>query len=138
MSDQTPGTAPDPETGAEGDSDQLSPDDVLFDRGAYDPLDEGFSPPERSRANHWGETAWEQSHDEPLDARLAAEEPDWWDAERQRPRDDSRAGRLVADDDADPDGDGGARSNDLYGQDAGVDGAGATAEEAAMHWTEQP
>ncbi len=137
MSEQTPGTAPDPLSGAEGDSDQLSADDTLFDRGPFDPLDEGFSPPERP-SRRWGVTEWEQSHDEPLDARLAAEEPDWWESERQHPRDDTRAGRLVADDDADPDTEGHTRSNDLYGQDAGVDGAGATAEEAAMHWTEQP
>ncbi|QAY64459.1 hypothetical protein ET495_15955 [Xylanimonas allomyrinae] len=138
MSDDIPGTAPDPESGAEGDGDQLSADDILFDRGDYDPLDEGVSPPERDRANHWGETAWEQARDEPLDSRLAAEEPDWWEEDRRPPADRTRAGRLVADNDADPDEEGSPRSNDVYGDDAGVDGAGASAEEAAVHWVQEP
>ncbi len=134
---ETPGTAPDPESWAEGDSDQLAAEDTLVERGVADPLDEGYSPNDRERANHWGETAWEQSRTEPLDSRLAAEEPDWWEAGRQTPRDDARAGRLVADDDADPDDTGRTRGNDLYGQDAGVDGAGASAEEAAVHWADE-
>ncbi|GAB2452332.1 DUF5709 domain-containing protein [Xylanimonas ulmi] len=138
MSDDTPGTAPNPESGAEGDGDQLAAGDTLFDRGDYDPLDEGVSPPDRDRPNHWGETAWEQARTEPLDQRLAAEEPDWWDDERRPPADPNRAGRLVEDDDADPDDAGGQRSNDIYGADAGVDGAGASAEEAAVHWVEEP
>ena len=137
MSDDTPATHPDPETGAEGDTDQLSAGDTLFDRGNYDPLDEGSSPPERDRRNHWGETPWEEAHDEPLDKRLASEEPDWWE-EGRRPTDPNRAGRLVEDDDADPDDEGRRRDNDLYGEDAGVDGAGASAEEAAVHWVDEP
>jgi hypothetical protein len=131
----TPGTSPDPETGAEGDSDQLSGADTLFDRGDYDPLDEGYSPPERARGNHWGETEWEQAHHEPLDSRLAAEEPEVWEVETAA--DTTRAGRLVSDFDADPDQDGN-RENDVYALDEGIDGAGASAEEAAMHWIEQP
>ena len=138
MSEDTPATTPDPETGAEGDTDQLSADDTLLDRGDYDPLDEGVSPPERPRANHWGETAWEQAHDEPLDKRLAAEEPDWWEEERRRPADQNRAGRLVQDDDADPGPEGSHRANDVYGEDAGVDGAAASAEESAVHWVAKP
>ena len=138
MSPEIPGTAPDPESGAEGDTDQLAPDDILYDRGDYDPLDEGVSPPDRERHARWGETAWEQARDEPLDSRLAAEEPDWWEEERQHPRDSQRAGRLVGDVDADRDEVGASRDNDLYGEDAGVDGAGASAEEAAVHWTEGP
>ncbi|ANC31158.1 DUF5709 domain-containing protein [Isoptericola dokdonensis] len=136
MSDDTSATRPDPEWGAEGDTDQLPHEDTLDDRGTRDLLDEGYSPPERPRKNHWGETAWEESAGEPLDQRLAAEEPDEWDVP-DRPSDATRAGRLVEDDDADPGADGG-RSNDLYGTDAGVDGAGATAEEAAVHWIEEP
>ncbi len=138
MSEDTPGTTPDPETAVEGDGNQLPAEDTLLDRGDYDPLDEGVSPPERDRNNHWGETPWEQAHDEPLDRRLAAEEPDWWEDDRRPPADTTRAGRLVEDDDADPDVEGRARDNDIYGSDAGVDGAGASAEEAAVHWVAEP
>jgi Family of unknown function (DUF5709) len=133
MTDETPATTPDPETGAEGDVDQLSAEDTLLDRG-YDQLDEGYSPLERPRPNHWGETPWEEVRDEPLDQRLTQEEPDWWEEDRHRPRDDTRAGRLVQ---MDEDGDG-FQDNDVYGVDAGIDGAAATAEEAAIHWVEEP
>ncbi|WP_278236557.1 DUF5709 domain-containing protein [Isoptericola sp. AK164] len=137
MSEDTSGTRPDPENGAEGDNDQLSAEDTLVDRGTQDVLDEGYSPPERPRANHWGETAWEELTGEPLDRRLAEEQPDYWEVDPLTHPDTTRAGRLVADDEADPNQDGG-RSNDLYGTDAGVDGAGASAEEAAVHWVEEP
>ncbi|WP_402461829.1 DUF5709 domain-containing protein [Isoptericola aurantiacus] len=137
MSEDTSATRPDPERGAEGDGDQLPVEDTLLDRGTRDVLDEGYSPPERPRSNHWGETAWEESAGEPLDRRLAEEEPDLWEDGASDRTDTSRAGRLVADADADPNEDGG-RDNDLYGTDAGVDGAGATAEEAAVHWVEEP
>lgn len=137
MSGDTSATSPDPELGAEGDTDQLQQPDTLIDRGTSDVLDEGYSPPDFPRKNHWGETAWEESHREPLDQRLAEEEPENWDGEARGDRDPYRAGRLVEDDDADP-GEDGSRQNDLYGSDAGIDGAGASAEEAAIHWIEEP
>jgi len=137
MSEDTSATRPDPEGVAEGDNDQLPHEDTLVDRGIRDPLDEGYSPPERPRPNHWGETAWEETVGEPLDRRLADEVPDTWADERAERVDTTRAGRLVSDPDADPNADG-ERSNDLYGTDAGIDGAGATAEEAAVHWVEEP
>ncbi len=137
MSEETPATTPDPLTGAEGDADQLSEEDTLLDRGVDDPLDEGYSPLERPRANHWGETAWEESAGEPLERRLDDEVPDTWETDPLERPDTTRAGRLVADDEADP-GEDGDRDNDLYGQDAGIDGAGASAEEAAVHWVEEP
>jgi hypothetical protein len=135
MSWDTSGTSPDPEIGAEGNTDQLSADDTLLGAGGVDPLDVGYTAPMRERKNHWGETGWEQAHDEPLDTRLAAEEPEVWADDR--PTDVTRAGRLIVDFDADPDLDG-DRENDVYAIDEGVDGAGASAEEAAMHWIEQP
>ncbi|GAA1715032.1 DUF5709 domain-containing protein [Isoptericola hypogeus] len=138
MTDETPATTPDPLTGAEGDADQLPDEDTLLDRGVSDPLDEGYSPLDRPRANHWGETAWEESSGEPHDRRLSEEEPDTWEADPLTRPDTTRAGRLVADDDADPGEDGGRRDNDLYGEDAGIDGAGASAEEAAVHWVDEP
>ncbi|RPF22847.1 DUF5709 domain-containing protein [Myceligenerans xiligouense] len=137
MSGDTPATSPDPEHGAEGDTDQLQQADTLVDRGTPDVLDEGYSPPDYPRKNHWGETPWEESHGEPLDQRLAEEEPESWDGDPLTRPDTSRAGRLVEDDDADP-GEDGRRQNDLYGDDAGIDGAGASAEEAAVHWVEEP
>ncbi|MCK0117957.1 hypothetical protein BCE75_10584 [Isoptericola sp. CG 20/1183] len=137
MTEDTPGTRSDPELAAEGDGNQLSTEDTLLDRGTQDALDEGYSPPERPRRNHWGETSWEETHGEPLDQRLAEEEPDVWERDPLDRPDTARAGRLVEDDDADPNADG-ARDNDVYGTDAGIDGAGATAEEAAVHWVEEP
>jgi hypothetical protein len=126
--------SPDPEYAGEGDSDQLSPDDTLLDRGV-DPLDEGIGAPERAPRHHWGETEWEQTHHEPLASRLEAEEPEVWDADRAV--DATRAGRLTVDVGADPDDDG-ERENDVYAIDEGIAGAGASAEEAAMHWIERP
>jgi len=133
MSQDTTGTSPDPETGAEGDNDQLQAEDTLLDRGLDDVLDEGYSPPERDRANHFGETPWEEVHGETLDQRLAEEEPEEWDGDPLDRPDDTRAGRLVADPDA-LDG----RQNDTYADDEGISGAGASAEEAAVHVVEEP
>ncbi|MBD8080499.1 DUF5709 domain-containing protein [Cellulosimicrobium arenosum] len=132
MSDTT-GTTPDPETGGEGDNDQLQAEDTLLDRGVDDVLDEGYSPPDRPRSNHYGETAWEETHGEPLDQRLAEEEPDTWEADPLDRPDQTRAGRLVADSEA-LDG----RQNDTFAEDEGIDGAGASAEEAAVHVVDEP
>src|SRR5690606_31781718 len=133
MSEDTTGTSPDPETGAEGDNDQLQAEDTLLDRGVDDVLDEGYSPPDRPRTNHFGETPWEEVHGETLDQRLAEEEPDEWDREGTARTDPSRAGRLVADPDA-LDG----RQNGTYADDEGISGGAAGAEEAAVHVVEEP
>ncbi|WP_029252202.1 DUF5709 domain-containing protein [Paraoerskovia marina] len=122
MSNDTPGTSPGPETVGEGDENQLTQEDTLLDRGVDDLLDEGYSPPERDRSNHYGETAWEEATGEGLDRRLAEEVPDDVDT----PVDTTRSGRLVEHDDGD-------RGTDLYATDAGIDGAGASAEEASVH-----
>ncbi|MGV8976960.1 MAG: DUF5709 domain-containing protein [Cellulomonas sp.] len=116
--------------GSEGDSDQLSMEDTLLDRGVDDLLDEGYVAPEQARANHYGETAWEELHGETLDQRLAEEEPEVWAA---HPTSDpsgapDRAGRLVVDDHAVKAGD-----NDEFVVDAGISGGAASAEEAAVH-----
>lgn len=119
-------------------SEQLSqgqPYDTLEDRGVADVLDEGFSPPEKwSPAQKFGNTAEEMREGETLDQRLAQEEPDVEpDLEGDLLDDgevgDRRAGRLV-----DPDGGIGLDTEkDLIGYDVGIDGAGAGAEEAAVH-----
>jgi hypothetical protein len=131
--------------------DQLQPDDTLDDRGVDDVLDEGMSPPERpSAAVGQGLTAAEDAEGETLDERLAQEEPDPASvvdhsaqaqeaelshaAENADPSDgfevgDERTGRL-----AEP-GDG---ATDEVNQtpaadEVGIDGAAASAEEAAVH-----
>ena len=132
------------------ESDQLEPGDTLDDNDVKDVLDRGYSPPERySAGQRWGNTAWEAEHREPLSLRLSEEEPDVDPYADDDPRDDGedsyddgqdegecprevggrRAGRLV-----DPDeGLSEDREKDLYGSDVGIDGAAASAEEAAVH-----
>lgn len=119
--------------------DQTQPADSLVDRGVDDVLDEGMSPPERPF--HRG--------DGTLADRLAQEEPDVGDAggdevsaegdagSEDGPPDrevgDERSGRLMAPDQ----GAGEDTEKDLIAQDVGIDGGAASAEEAAMHVTEE-
>jgi hypothetical protein len=113
-------------------------------RGVRDVLDTGWSPPERPWAvNDWGTTEAEESAGESLAGRLARELPDGAaddgdglgdtsDTDGELLDDevgDERAGRLVdADDGATEDTD-----DELWAQDKGIDGAAASAEEAAVH-----
>ena len=122
----------------------LSPEESLDDDELGIDPDEGYSPAERPWGlSAWGTTAREAASHEDLGHRLARE-----DAERSDPIDgdgigdtsdtdgeliddqvgDVRAGRLVIGDiDAsDP-------RSDYWAHDVGIDGAGASAEEAAMH-----
>ena len=114
-------------------------DDSLVDnRGLADPLDEGYSPPEKwSPAEGYGNTPYEEQVGETLDQRLAQEvpEPDPFEAAANQPENvtgevgTERAGRLVDEDE-------GLREDtekDLVAEDVGIDGAGASAEEAAVH-----
>lgn len=130
MTEETPATSTDPALGSEGDADQLSQEDTLLDRGVDDLLDEGYSPPDRARANRFGETPWEEVHGESLDQRLAEEEPEVWESTRPAPeaRDEDRAGRLSEDDSAVD-----AGGNDQFALDEGFSGGAASAEEAAVH-----
>lgn len=114
--------------------DQLDDSDTLID-GVGDPLDEGYSPVEKPLGLRGAGT---------LDQRLADELPevggdDGWDGLGDSVGTDGelyddqvggrRAGRLVA-----PDGDGAwSTEKDLVARDIGIDGAGASAEEAAVH-----
>lgn len=125
--------------------DQLQPQDTLDDRGVDDVLDEGISPPERLRGSTAkGVTAREELEGETLEERMAQEEPEVWaDAEAERDADildgdvggevgAERTGRLVAPDE-------GAHEDTestMIAEDEGIDGAGASAEEAAMHTIE--
>ena len=130
--------------------------DTLIGAPGDDPLDRGVVPPERwsgdiRRGDQGGQG-------ESLDELLAEEEPDdtleltedELEIDDEEPEDlyadedagdedvdglllddgpDPRAGRLVAEDEgAHPD-----EEADLVAHDSGIDGGGATAEEAAMH-----
>src|ERR1700733_4463696 len=84
---------------ASGD-DQLTPSDTLTGDDRLDPLDAGYSPPDREpRALRYGVTADEEERGESLDDKLAEEEPDISDAGDDGDTDfedaDRIAGRLV-------------------------------------------
>lgn len=139
------------------DEDQLQPEDTLVDRGVDDALDEGYSPADRPSPSY-GNTVAEQEQGETIDQRidqeipdptsaygapdnesgldterLGGDDPDAIDADQDFVGDDEvgdeRAGRLVAQDE----GLGEDTEKDLVAGDAGIDGAGASAEEAAVH-----
>lgn len=123
------------------DAGLLDAEDTLENDGVDDPLDRGWSPPERPWAvEHTGVTAAER---ETLDQRLAEELPDLATPDGDGLGDCDgtdgelldnevgavRSGRLVAPDE-------GAHEDDesgLIATDVGIDGAAASAEEAAMH-----
>lgn len=134
MSHDTSGTGADNALGSEGDTDQLPREDTLLERGVDDLLDEGYSPPERPRSTHYGETAWEEAHRETIDQRVRQEEPEVWETAPylSGDRDELRTGRLVADADAVD-----AGGTDEFAIDAGVSGGAASAEEAAVHLIEE-
>ncbi len=126
--------------------DQLQPQDTLDDRGVDDILDEGISPPEQPRGvTAKGVTHAEQIEGETIDERVRQEEPEVWaDAEAETDADildgdvggevgAERTGRLEA-----PDQGAAGAPTDLYATDDGIDGAGASAEEAAMHTIDEP
>ena len=147
MSEQTPHESQDLE-----DYEIEDASDTLDGDPGDDPLDRGVAPPERwSAAMRFGTTAEEQEEGESIDQLLAEEEPDdpWlidegdapgglaedWDDENEDGDgllDDGaepRAGRLVAQNE----GIGPDDEADLVAHDVGVDGAAASAEEAAVH-----
>jgi hypothetical protein len=119
--------------------DQLQPEDTLDDRGVDDVLDEGYSPPDRE-PDHLRHPEGGES----LEDRLDEEDPEVWArAEEEADADildgdvggevgSARSGRLLAPDE-------GSHEDvdaELVAEDEGIDGAGASAEEAAMHTIE--
>ncbi len=123
------------------DQPQGSEDSLVDDRGLEEPLDEGYSPPEKwSAGQKWGNTPLEEELGETIDQRVEQEEPEPdpyaaaaaedLDEQDEDPEvGDERAGRLVEPDE-------GWRTDtekDLDAEDVGIDGAGASAEEAAVH-----
>ena len=128
------------------DQDQLQPYNNLDDSVVADALDEGYSPPERPSA------LIREGEHETLDQRLAEEipEPDPYAEDDVDEEDnltvradeenlddgevgDERAGRLMDVNE----GIGLDDEKDLIGEDVGVDGGAASAEEAAMHIVEE-
>jgi hypothetical protein len=117
--------------------------DTLNGAPGDDPLDRGVVPPGHwSAAMRFGTTAAEQESGKSLEQLLAEEEPDTgvggegpgdaWDENAPEediarlppePGPDPRAGRLV-----------GEGSDDDLAIDEGIDGGGASAEEAAIHY----
>jgi hypothetical protein len=125
------------------DTGLLDSEDTLDDERPDQPYEEGYSPPEKPLGvNRVGVTANEQRQGESLDRRLSEEQPDI----RPEPGDgigdqqgtdgepidqevgDRRSGRLTATDDPE---------RDVFAQDVGIDGAGASAEEAAVHTVDE-
>jgi hypothetical protein len=126
------------------DSGLLDVEDTLVDDGVDDPLDRGWSPPERPWAVERDDvTAAERRHGETLEQRLAEELPELvmsdgdgigdCDGSDGELLDDevgaTRSGRLVAPDEGVHEDEESA----LIATDVGIDGAAASAEEAAMH-----
>ncbi|MDR1448993.1 MAG: DUF5709 domain-containing protein [Propionibacteriaceae bacterium] len=113
--------------------DQLQADATLIDRGVEDVLDEGYIAPDTwSVLETYGNTAAEMRQGESIDRQVAAEVPEsTQEAPVWRPEPGQvehvggrRAGRLIAVADA---------ASDTLAADVGIDGGGASAEEAAMH-----
>jgi hypothetical protein len=142
MTDNTPSDPTEPNesynTYSVDDEDQPQGegDSLVDDRGLTEPLDEGYSPPEKwSAAEGFGNTPYEEETGETLDQRLAQEEPEPDPYAEPEPENvggevgNRRAGRLVDEDQ----GLGPDEEKDLVADDVGIDGAGASAEEAAVH-----
>ena len=120
------------------DQPQGDGDSLVDSRGLSEPLDEGYSPPEKwSVAEGYGNTPYEEETGESLEQRIAQEvpEPDPYEQAAVAHEDvggevgSQRAGRLVDEDE----GLGPDVEEDLVGIDVGIDGAGASAEEAAVY-----
>lgn len=133
------------------DEDQLQPEDTLDDGDLNDVLDRGYSPPDRAPKGYDDyPTEAERRQGESLDEKLAEEEPDVdpyaedddsdhedenaLDEELGLDEADARTGRLVQPDE----GLGEDMDKQELAIDVGIDGAGASAEEAAMHVTRGP
>lgn len=103
---------------------QLDNEETLEGPIGEDPLDAGYIANDRPTAiDDWGTTAEEMSQGEPLELKLAQEEPDVPET------DERRSGRLVELDE-------GVREDhtaQLVATDVGIDGGAASAEEAAVH-----
>jgi hypothetical protein len=143
-------TAPQTPAGDDPDADddtvfsQLDEAESLDDPDLADQLDEGVSPNEQPwGTDAWGTTPEEERSGQPLAGRLRREDRDpgatddrgddlgdtsdtdgeLWDDEVG----EARSGRLVLREDGE----------DFFADDVGIDGAGASAEEAAIHLVDE-
>lgn len=126
MTQDTPGTRPDPEGIADGDGNQLPKEDTLTDRGVDDLLDEGYSPPERP-SPALRETASEQNEPDSITEREEQLNPEVW--EEDPSADPDRAGRITAEADEAT-----GHEQDVAAEEVGIAGGAASAEEAAVHY----
>jgi hypothetical protein len=118
-----------PEAPDLGASVQLENDEQLVGPPGGDPLDAGYVPPDRPYAlDEDGVTARGMREGDTFEQRLAREEPE------EQPVDVDRAGRLSG-------ADQGAAletPDDIAAVDVGIDGGAASAEEAAVHVSDDP
>ena len=115
--------------GAEFSADQGTSETLTGDN-TQDPLEAGYSPPEKGSVEFRGRpTPNEEFEGESLDDKLAEEEPDVSEADLETAFEDDRAGRLVAPDE----GAHAVDEKDEIATDVGRDSYAATAEEAAVH-----
>ena len=112
---------------------QEDPSETLTGDNTEDPLDAGYNPPDRPNNSWRGETADESSEGESLDDKLAEEEPEVGEADLEGAYTEERAGRLVAPDE----GAHADEESDEIATDVGRAGYAATAEEAAMHVSDE-
>jgi Family of unknown function (DUF5709) len=137
-----------------GDYETRDASDTLEGNPGDDPLDAGVVAPSRQSAGMRYALQGEEDS-ESLDELLSEEEPDETVDPDDEELDENATGADVArfDRDDDPDAragrlaDGGeyddgdepdARDGELFGRDAGIDGGGASAEEAAIHVIDDP
>lgn len=119
-------------------------DSLVSDDLDADELDTGIDAGDHYRgATAFGTTWDEERRGESLDQLLSEEEPElepdleWTDEDQPSDEDNvplARSGRLVAPDE----GAHGDDEGDLVATDVGIDGGAASAEEAAVHLTDEP
>lgn len=110
--------------------DQVDPSESLTGDNTEDPLDAGYSPPDRE-PHHLRDarTTGDGGEGKTLDEKLREEEPDVTESDVRDAYADPRAGRLVAPDEgAHPD-----EESDEIAEDVGRAGYAFSGEEAAVH-----
>ncbi|MFF3327483.1 DUF5709 domain-containing protein [Streptomyces sp. NPDC002889] len=128
-------------------SDDLDLENVIDEPGLDEMMNEGYSPPERPLGvGKYGTTGAEQREGESLDERLAQEVPDVVPSEGDGIGDladgegepvDGEAGTVRAGRLTQPPEPASRRPTDVVAHDVGIDGGAASAEEAAMHITDE-
>lgn len=113
-------------------TDVVDPIDGLLGGDPDEPMQTGYSPPDREPHNlRDGITAAEEREGPSLDQQLAAEEPEVTGVDDDP---EPRAGRLVAPDE----GSGVDEESEEIAEDVGPAGYASSAEEAAVHIREEP